>query len=172
MGFLVGTKLDMFAGKVSRNAGGLTGDEASEGLGWVLRSFAGTGGSGTAAPSSRMWEPPVVVPQTRTPPHTPGRRMLAARPVRALERGWHAAVGWFILPQAAPAESVLIPAMKNTSPAPRIIIYYYCSVLAESALTALQYFPFAEEFPLLSLRVITPNHSEQQQSADFKLWDP
>lgn len=95
--------------------------------------------------------------------------MLGVRLVWVLGLGWHPKVpgssggsaGWLVLPQPA-LESVLIPAMKNTLQVSRIIIYYYCSVFAKSALTALQYFPFAEEFPLLSLRVIILNHSEQQ----------
>ena len=126
------------------------------------------GGSGRSREPSLEREVSKRDPHAGFPP--PGRRMLGVRLVRVLEPGWHTAVPgsgggsarWLVLPQPALLESILISAMKNSLQVPRIIIYYYCSVLAESALTALQYFPFAEEFPLLSLQVIIPNHSEQQ----------
>jgi len=80
---------------------------------------------------------------------TPGAEGCPGELARALEPGWHAAAGPLVLPRPALVESVVTPAMKNPLQVPRMIIYYARSVLAESALTALQYFPLAEEFPLV-----------------------
>lgn len=58
------------------------------------------------------------------------------------------------------------------TPSESYLLLFYCSVLAESALTALQYFPFAGEFPPLSLQVLLLLHGDQWWNADVGLREP
>lgn len=134
MGFLEGTKLDVFA-EESGSMGGLMG----------VNSARAQLGLQTHCWSRRFLkrDPRAGAPQK----DAEGEAGLAAQ-------------GQLILLQPVLMGSGLIPVMKNPFQIP-CVIYSYCGVPSESASTALQYFPFAEEFPPLSLQVIIPNHSEQ-----------
>lgn len=94
------------------------------------------------------------------------------RLVPALKPGWHTGERRWQRRAPRPPPEPFDARGEEHLPDPCVVIYYCCGALAESAVTALQHFAFAEEFPLLSLRGIIPSHSQQQQPADAKLRDP